>query len=574
MAGRKAGDEALKAYGAIPDRGDAAAAAGPAGETEKVASILSAVAFLADCLLDREHSISCIDDTLKMLGEATGSSRTQLFRKVRETDEEIYISLSNEWVAPGIQPQIGDPLFQEFPCVAAGFSRCVSELRSGRVVASPVSKLPECERKVLQSHGLMSLLMLPLSSRDAGLIGFMSFDDCARERTWSDLEMVALRTAAHAFGEAIHRIEIERRLIANERLIEVVLDSSLQGIIALRAVRSQEGEIIDFEHILANDYAEGMWRRSGIDSPLLMARLAPFGDQGIHAMLATTVETGIPTQSVYSVDSGAGTRLSFDVRAVKLEDGVAVFVNEITSLLKVQDALEDYQNSLRKLSIQITIAEEKERKRIAEELHDNLGQLLVVAKMDAEKALRCNEEGRPARTELARMVSLLSEGIRQTRALTTEFSALALYELGLVRAIEKLVDDLPPTLVAGCETSFHCSGGEPQLPDTMKVLLYRSVSELLLNAAKHSKASFLSVHMASRRDVLEIMVSDDGVGFDPDKALTQSASRECFGLFAVRERLKHLDGTMTVESSPRGGTTITLLVPLAHPAGGSTEGEA
>jgi two-component system, NarL family, sensor kinase len=218
--------------------------------------------------------------------------------------------------------------------------------------------------------------------------------------------------------------------------------------------------------------------------------------------------------------------------------------------------LRETNAALRGLATELSLAEARERREIAEDLHDHIGQALAFIKMNVAQfqgdAIFCGFEGR-----IAEILALLDQAIQYTRNLTFEISPPALYELGLEAAIDGLVERFRSKhgLAARIETTDVGSLGEEVV-----VLLYKSVQELLTNVAKHAAAANVTVRLHREGDFVRVEVEDDGRGFD-GAALEAWGHGDHFGLFKIRERLQYLGGTVLVRSAPGGGTTVTLSTP-------------
>jgi len=219
-------------------------------------------------------------------------------------------------------------------------------------------------------------------------------------------------------------------------------------------------------------------------------------------------------------------------------------------------------NHLRALTLELTLAEQRERKRLAGVLHDNLQQLLVGVKWGVQDAQR-KARDKDFRQSLKQTAALLDEAVLASKSLAVELSPPILHESGLVAAFKWLArwmkekHDLTVQVVADLEIQ----------PDTEGVcqLLFQSVRELLFNVVKHSqtKAADIAISAVPGQQV-EIRVSDRGVGFKAAESQSRSAETG-YGLFSIRERLSLLGGRMTIESSPGTGTVVTLLAPLPKP---------
>ncbi len=154
----------------------------------------------------------------------------------------------------------------------------------------------------------------------------------------------------------------------------------------------------------------------------------------------------------------------------------------------------------------------------------------------------------------------LDLAVTQTRTLSFDLSPSTLYDLGFEVAIEDLVDRISEERNINC-TFKSCRQPKP-LKDDIKVLLYRSVRELLLNSAKYSEADLVDVSLLRSSTDIYIKVEDDGRGFDVSILNSSATKRKGFGLFSIRERLNHIGGQLKIESEKGKGTKAVLIAPL------------
>jgi signal transduction histidine kinase len=203
------------------------------------------------------------------------------------------------------------------------------------------------------------------------------------------------------------------------------------------------------------------------------------------------------------------------------------------------------------------LAEERERRRIATEVHDLIGQNLAFAKLKLATLLDTSSGS--AREAVEEVNGLVDEAIRDSRFLVSELGAPVLYELGLVPAVEWLTQQTQKRhgITIDCEDD-----GQPKpLKDDVRILLFQAVRELLANVVRHSKAQRTKVSITKNHDRIQIDVEDDGVGFTPEDIIPDG-NENVFGLFSIRERLEPLGGYMKVSSEPGHGTKVTVMGPL------------
>jgi len=218
-----------------------------------------------------------------------------------------------------------------------------------------------------------------------------------------------------------------------------------------------------------------------------------------------------------------------------------------------------YQDKLRLMGLEISLIEERERRQLASVLHDQVGQVLALAKikLGTLKEAVSVEEYRQLSDEVRK---LLEQAINSSRSLTFEISPPILYDLGFEAAVQTLCDKFQQQ--NDFRLKFVTDRKPKSLSADMGILLYRAVRELLVNIAKHARAGTVQVSCRREGRRLLIVVADDGKGFEPAATVTQLPGAPGFGLFSIRERLYYLGGEMTVDSAPGQGTRITLAAPL------------
>ena len=237
---------------------------------------------------------------------------------------------------------------------------------------------------------------------------------------------------------------------------------------------------------------------------------------------------------------------------------VLISVQDISVEVEAARQLESYQEELRSMAGQISLAEESERRRISSELHDGTIQNLVLARIHLANL---QQQGEPqAALELAKSIdALLESSLSETRSLIFEISPPVLYELGLEPAVEWLAEHYKQR--SGFEITITSDEISTRLPEDLKIVLFQSVRELLVNVAKHAQASHVSIDWKHGKDAVVLTIQDDGIGFDVNSATVRLATQGGFGLFAVRERLKLLGADIEIESSEEG-TRICITAPV------------
>src|SRR6476661_8694571 len=225
---------------------------------------------------------------------------------------------------------------------------------------------------------------------------------------------------------------------------------------------------------------------------------------------------------------------------------------------RTAEAVERAQK-LRLLSAELSLAEERERRRIAQVLHDDLQQMLMAAQLHLRSLDKT--ENTATRTEIMRNIQkMLERSFNLTRSLSVELSPPVLHEHGLAAALEWLAAQARKH--HGARVSVDAdSSANPQAID-VRVFLFQAVRELLLNAVKHAPGSFVHITMKEiGAGKLRVVVSDRGPGFDPAKLDRQGIQLGGLGLFNIRERMASFGGKLQIDSALGRGTRITLIAP-------------
>jgi len=240
--------------------------------------------------------------------------------------------------------------------------------------------------------------------------------------------------------------------------------------------------------------------------------------------------------------------------------GILSIFWDITAQRQAQKRLLAYQKRLRDLASEMSLTEERERKRLATELHDQVTQNLILFKINLGEL---REKDLPV--ELIKPVDEnykhLDQIIHDMRSLTFDLGSSTLYELGLEAAVREYLNE-EIQQKHGIKTEFKDDAQPKPLDDDICALLYRAVRELLINVVKHAQAQHVKVSICKSNDDIRINVVDDGVGFKSPAEGFASGKTAGFGLFSIRERLSYLGGGVDIESKPGKGTQVTLAAPI------------
>jgi len=236
---------------------------------------------------------------------------------------------------------------------------------------------------------------------------------------------------------------------------------------------------------------------------------------------------------------------------------ILLVIQDVTLCKRQERVIEADKEQLGSLTEELMMIEERQRRQIAQALHDSVGQSLAFSKRELNLLRQRGPE--EVRGRLQEVCEQLDDAIKHTRDLTFELSPSTLYTLGLQAALEELADQFAES------EGFRCQVEGPgdciPLDERVRSLLYRAVRELLVNVAKHAEARNVRIVLDRDEQGFRIVVQDDGKGFDVS-ALKGRGKGGGFGMLSVRERLVRVGGVFAVESAQGKGTKVTMVVPI------------
>ena len=248
----------------------------------------------------------------------------------------------------------------------------------------------------------------------------------------------------------------------------------------------------------------------------------------------------------------AGERVPVLLTLSLLTDGQGNPVG-VASIAKDLSEQKHLQRQLQAAASEAALAEERERRNLAVDLHDGLGEVLTLASMKLGM-LRTSVEPFGLVPQVRDVERLISQAHRRTSSLSFQLSPPVLHDVGLVAAVQWLVEDVEQRF--GIHITLEEDGTRQVLDEATRITLFRSLNELLINAVKHARTDKVRVRIWRDDQFIRIAVDDEGVGFDA------GADTGGYGLLSVRERFNHLGGSLQISSYPGRGTKIVLGAPV------------
>jgi PAS domain S-box-containing protein len=355
------------------------------------------------------------------------------------------------------------------------------------------------------------------------------------------------------------RKQTEEALRENQRILQRITDSTPTLIYIFN--------MVERKNIYANKTAAAFLNDSTGQTEFIMDTIHP-GDQTTweqlrqRLLLAKDEDVIEVTFRMKDRHGSWRTLQSWNMVFSRSADGYAkeilVSAMDITEHQDALQAIREYQQQLLRLASEMSISEEHERRQIAVALHDQIGQVLAMARMKLRAELKSVSQS-PLKDNLNQVIELIEEALKQTRSLTFELSPPILEELGFEAAVQWLVNQMRNRF--GLKVLCHRGKDPIPLKYEMSVLLYQAVRELLTNVIKHAQVRTAHVSIKLKKDLVQIMVKDNGVGFHAT-TIDNTFRPGGFGLFSIRERLKYVGGSIQIESQPGKGTVVRISVPL------------
>jgi signal transduction histidine kinase len=355
--------------------------------------------------------------------------------------------------------------------------------------------------------------------------------------------------------------EQTQQALQSKALLQSVFDASFNGLSVLRSVRDEQGELVDMEYLMANHVTKKVNNRYHLEGKLYSEVHTGFKGTDYFQIVKQVVETGEPHQHqmLYNFEHLENW---FNITTIKLNDGVVISFEDVTPIKNAELALRQQQeqkclelklSQQKALSQAIIATQEEERKRISENLHNGVAQLLYAVKLHLDQiALPALESLREVKEKTE---NLLSEAIRETQRVSYELTPLLLEQEGLAVAIG---DFCRRCAHPGMHLTWHVLS--ERLEKYLETAIYRICQELVHNIRKHSQATRARIEVFREGNAVIIEAQDNGKGFD-----LQQSSATGIGLRNIQDRVKLLDGIFELDSSLSQRTLITISLPLSSP---------
>jgi PAS domain S-box-containing protein len=254
--------------------------------------------------------------------------------------------------------------------------------------------------------------------------------------------------------------------------------------------------------------------------------------------------------------------LDFAAAVIRYKDEPAILTIalDITKRKMAEQKLLEERMMLKSMASELTLAEERERQRIATYLHDHIAQNLAMSKFWLQQVQQLHTD-KKLEYKLSEVLKVLDKVIDSTRSVTFNLSLPTLLEQGLETALKELLS-AEIEKKHGIRTEFKDDGLPKPLDEEIRILLYRDIRELLINVIKHAHATKVKVSVSRVGERIRVCVEDNGVGFDTEVVRRNTLKKRGFGLFSIRQRLEQLGGQFEIGHEPGRGGIVMIEVPL------------
>ncbi|HET6452095.1 MAG TPA: PAS domain S-box protein, partial [Spirochaetia bacterium] len=273
-----------------------------------------------------------------------------------------------------------------------------------------------------------------------------------------------------------------------------------------------------------------------------------------------------PAEQTFRIQRRDGVWRTLEARSARVEyagaHAIQTSYRDVTEVLAARQALDETHRKLRNLAAHLLHAREEERRKVAQDVHDDLGQALAAMKIDAHWLRQhVRHEKESVTRKLDDIIGLGEDAIRSVQRISSDLRPRMLDDLGLAPSLDWLAGEFHRRTGLPCRLSVELPPAK--IGTDTATSLYRVVQEALSNVARHSRARSADVRLAAENGHVVLSIRDDGVGISP----AQASAPDSYGLIGARERIEELGGSLLVEGEPGKGTMLMARIPLPERGG-------
>jgi PAS domain S-box-containing protein len=364
-----------------------------------------------------------------------------------------------------------------------------------------------------------------------------------------------LNLLASSFNEMAEQLEGKiRELTESEKKYSTVVENANDGIVIFK----------DQMFVFAN---EAFCKIIGYSlDELIGMNYLSIASTGSADLLRDRHLKRLQGEEVPGITEGEFISKNGDIRYLEVNAGLIDYSNQQAVLVVFRDITErkEYETSLKRLSEKVFTAQEKERKRISQELHDEVGQALSVMNISTELLQRNNNLSlTDQQKRLEDLKKLIEKTLDDIHRISYNLRPYLLDNFGLVSALRWYTKDYSER--TGIEIGLQIEGDWGELPRALETVIYRVIQEALTNVSKHAEASRVFISVSYYPASIEIEIEDNGKGFEVDKDLRKGMLlKGGLGLFGIKERVAAFGGVFSITSKKGSGTMISIQIPTQY----------
>ncbi len=498
-------------------------------------------------------------DTLSLVGNlaAVEIARSQTEESLRQSEEKYRSVMEASGEPIVVYDEDGRVVYLN-PAFTRVFGWTLEELLGEKTPYVPEENWPET------NIGIREVLTNPQ--------GFYSYESRRYNKNGEILDVI-ISASAYRDRDGLYqgmianlrditaRKHAEQALRESEEKYRSVMEASGEPIV----VYDTEGRVVYLNPAFSRVFGWSLEEVFGKQTPYVPAENRPETDTAIKDVFKAP-EGYYGFESRRYTKSGEIIDVMISASAYRDADGnplgMIVNLKDITARKRAEEALALSENQLRLLSSQLLTAQETERKRIAQELHDGIGQSLTAVKYGLESVVQQVGTGKAAPTveTLQALILLVQTAIDDVARMSMDLRPSTLDDLGILTTLTWFCREFQ-RIYSGIHIEKETSLDEAEVPEDLKIVIFRVVQEAFNNIAKYSKCKVAHLSLRKRAGSVELAIRDDGVGFDLDPAFSAKSYGKGFGLPSMRERVQLSGGWFSIDSRIGSGTTIVAAWP-------------
>ncbi|HEX3035522.1 MAG TPA: GAF domain-containing protein [Thermodesulfobacteriota bacterium] len=403
--------------------------------------------------------------------------------------------------------------------------------------------------------GTKSYASMPIRFKDKP-VGSININSL-KKNAFDEEELKLLEVIAQQIEVAINNAQQAEALRQSEERYRTLFDQSPVGVY----IFDRNYKIIQCNERLAQILQMTVHDIIGID-------LQTLGDETLKRLIGKVLEGQLTEYKGFykATYSPANLWIYIQLSPLRDVDGVVIggmaVIEDITKRKQAEERLNDYTEQLQTLSHRLMSAQEEERRNIARELHDEVGQVLTVVKINLQNIQHLIKNNKFARY-INEGIAVVDNALEQIRNISLNLRPPMLDDLGLIATLRWFIDYQVQR--TGFTTRFNTNLEQTRLYPDVEIVCFRIVQEALTNVARHAQAHNVDVELKKTDTELKVTIHDDGVGFDVQGTYERAARGESSGLLGMQERVRLVGGQIRIESKPMKGTTVCARFPLRLP---------